>query len=112
MSIGMSYDEYWNANPYLVKYYYEAHKLRITQKNQEMWMQGLYFVKAIDCTIGNIGNKGNKKKYPEEPFELFPDKSREEQERKAEKEREKAIASFMRLQGSLQTKFNGDTKCQ
>lgn len=113
MSIGMSYDEYWYANPYLAKTYYEAHKLRIQQKNQEMWFQGIYIVEALKCTVGNmLSAKGSKKlEYPKEPYDIFP-KKESEKEREAEKEREKAIASLMKLQGAMQRKFNGDTKCQ
>ncbi len=47
MAMGMSYDEYWNMDPWLVVAYRKAHKMRVEQRNWEMWMQGAYVYDAL-----------------------------------------------------------------
>lgn len=111
MSIGMSYYEYWYGVPYLVEAYRKSHKLYIQRKNEEMWWQGIYFKNALESVLGGMfAKKGSKApKYPEKPYDMFPKTDREKQ-KEAEKEREKAIASFMSLQSAMQRKFNNTTE--
>lgn len=111
MSMGMSYHDFWYGVPYLVKAYYKCHELKMKQKNQEMWWQGVYFMKALECTVGSMfAKKGSKRpEYPKQPFDLFP-KDDKEKEREAEKERQKAIASFKNLESAMKRKFNTSTE--
>ena len=44
MAMGMSYDEYWNMDPWLVVAYRKAHKMRVEQSNWEMWMIDYWFI--------------------------------------------------------------------
>lgn len=81
----MSYEEYWNGDPWLVCFYREMHRMRNEQKNQEMWIQGLYFYDALSVVMQNSFGKGKKEKYTEKPFQIYP-------KTEAEKEREDAIA--------------------
>jgi len=70
--------EYWEGDPYLVRVYKRAHELRNEQRNQEMWLQGLYNCKAFDAVInmfswGLNGKKGAKPNgYIEKPVDLRP----------------------------------------
>lgn len=76
MSIGMTYEQFWYGSPSMVKAFREAHELYIEQKNQEMYMQGLYNYTAFRAVIGAFGyglsgGKGEKPKdYPEYPFAI------------------------------------------
>ena len=89
--------EYWDGPPSLVRYYREAHRLKVEEDNQRAWIQGLYFKAALDASLSSIFGKGSRKgKYLEKPLELFP-KSEKEKERDAEKERQKAVEYFNRL---------------
>lgn len=105
MAIGMSYNEYWYGESVLTKYYYKAHMHRIDQRNQEMWVQGLYFASAIESTVGNMFKKKGTKpiKYIEEPIRVTP-KTDAELKAEQEKERQKAIESLKRLQKAMQNK--------
>ena len=47
LSIGMTPDQYWDGDPALVKYYRKADELKWERKNQELWLQGMYFYEAI-----------------------------------------------------------------
>ena len=53
MSYGMSYDEYWYGSPYRARFYLEAHKIKVKQKDEELWMQGMYIYEAL-CDVSPI----------------------------------------------------------
>jgi hypothetical protein len=90
----MPYAEYWERDPYLVQAYREAHELYREQKNQELYMQGLYNYEAFRSVIdmfswGLGGRKGAKPDtYREYPHAVT------KREREAEKKRsiEKTLA--------------------
>lgn len=85
----MPYELFWNGEPELVKVYRKAHELRTEQKNQEMWVQGIYVFKAFKSVMeafsyGLSGGKGSKPgEYPSEPIPFT------EAEQKAAAERNK-----------------------
>ena len=94
MSIGMTTDEYWNASPFLVKAYREAHKLRQRQRNECAWLQGMYIYNAVGAVVANaVNNKGKKAEYIKHPVDLGLE-TEAEKELKAQREREKIIASL------------------
>ena len=95
LSIGMTWEQYWEGDPYLTVAYRAAHLLNVEQRNQELWLQGLYVHQAFAVVLSNaFGKKGAKKqKYPEEPYRITP-LSEREKAAKAAKEREKLIAQL------------------
>lgn len=68
MAIGMTYEQYWYGDPLMVRAFYKADKLRQRRADENAWLNGMYFMAAINATIGNIGNKGTLNEYPKEPF--------------------------------------------
>lgn len=79
MSYGMSPSEYWDGEADLVKWYREAYKLSMRQKNQELWLQGRYIYDAI-CAVSPIlhafAKKGTRPSpYHDEPYNIFGDDS-------------------------------------
>lgn len=96
---GMTYEQYWNCDSALVKYYRAKHKLEVEQRNQELWLQGLYNFNAISTALSNIhldGKHHKINKYLEEPIDLF-EKTVKEQEVEVEKARAKVIEQFTAL---------------
>lgn len=98
----MSYDEYWNGDPYLIYAYYEAEKMRQERQNAEAWLAGMYIAKAVDSVLSQselFRAKGSKPRpYPSEPFDLHPQgKTEEEKKKEAQNERLRAIAHFNAL---------------
>lgn len=85
----MSRDEYWYGDPWLCVPYREAHRLRIQQRNEELWLQGLYVHNAVSVAINNAFSK-NKLKYIKSPLEILKPTEEEEQE-KAEQIRKKLV---------------------
>lgn len=88
MSIGMTYDQYWNDDPWLVKDYRKADEMRTERLNQQLWLQGMYVYDAICCAapiLHAFAKKGTKPSpYPKEPYPITA-KQRKKNEDSAEK---------------------------
>lgn len=100
MSYGMSYDEYWHSSPYRAKFYLQAHKQKIKQKDEEMWMQGMYIYEAL-CDVSPIlhafSKKGTKPlQYRSKPMseEIKDMKTEKEKDIEIQNERLKARIFF------------------
>lgn len=87
LSYGMTWEQYWHGNPWLVVDFVKAYKIRMEERNWEMWMQGLYIYNAFSVVLTNaFAPKGAvPKKYLENPAPIFP---KTEEEKEAEEERE------------------------
>lgn len=103
----MTPEQYWNGDVWLARDYYEAHLLTVQRKSEEFWLQGLYNYAAVSIAVGNAFRKKgtSPKSYPQEPMRITP-LSEEEQEAKAEQERQKLIEYLT----NLEKKWNA--KCQ
>ena len=93
----MTYKQYWYGDPYLVRVYRRVHDLKRQEKNQILWLQGLYNYHAFATAINNFGaalsgKKGNSE-YLKEPLDIFP-KTNTDKEIQAIKERQKIIDYF------------------
>ena len=99
MSISMSYDEFWNGDVFMVKAYRTAYELRERRKNQELWLQGMYFYEAL-CDASPLFRftmkKGTIKPEPyiKEPYPITESEVREREEREARKKEERLKAEF------------------
>lgn len=89
MLYGMTYDEFWHGEPIMAKYYAERYKLMRKQKNEEMWVNGMYTLNALQVALNNAFDK-HKIKYVEKPFDIFP-KTQVEIENEKQAEREKLV---------------------
>lgn len=96
----MTYEQYWEQPPILVKYYRQAHELKIEEQNQKMWVQGLYIKSAIVSTFDK------NTKYPDKPFELKT-KENPKQEPNVDKQREEAVEWLNDWAKQWGKKFNG-----
>ena len=89
--MGMTYDEFWHGEPWLVKAYRKSNDMKRHERNYEMWMQGRYIFEALRCAPLLVGfpEKGYKipsgAGYPEQPYPLT---EQEAQEREIERENE------------------------
>ena len=96
LSIGCTYEQFWNMESWIAAAYREAEIYRKEQRNFEMWLQGAYVNNAIQSgfatfSYGFGGKKGKKPEgYIEHPFAMT------EREKKAEKQRaiERSIKFF------------------
>jgi hypothetical protein len=96
MSLGMTYDEYWNGDPSLVRHYRKAYDLQLHRRNWEYWLQGRYVYDAIMRLIPSFNPLKPKEPiaYMEEPYAIT-EKDVEDQKLREEKQRQEAIRNKM-----------------
>ena len=109
MSIGMTYDEFWNQDVALVRVYSKAQEIRDRRENQAMWLQGMYIYEAL-CDVAPIihafAKKGTKPMpYPKEPYPISPAEIQEREEREARKKEERMKAEFAAFAAQMQKKM-------
>lgn len=109
LAIGMTYDQYWNDDCMLVKYYRKAeeikNKQRNEQKNDEMWLQGLYIYDAL-CKVSPVlhafAKPGTKPiPYNDKPYPMTKEESEKEILEKQKADRQLAKAKFQAWADSL-----------
>lgn len=98
MSIGMTYDEFWNHDVSMVRAYRKAQEMRDRRRNQELWLQGMYIYEAI-CDVAPIlhafAKKGTKPTpYVKEPYPITAEEIRERDKREAKEKEERLKAEF------------------
>ena len=94
----MTWDQYWYGDVWMVEVFREADKLRQQQRDVDAWLNGLYVVKAMYASVGNM-LQGKEKKpidYPDRPMfvEAMREKTEEEKRREIENERLRAWANL------------------
>ena len=99
--MGMTYDEFWHGEPWLVKAYRKSNDMKRHERNYELWLQGKYIYDALRCTPLLVGfpEKGYKVPsdagYPDRPYPLTEQEAREQE---AEKERENFFAYLRNME--------------
>lgn len=84
MMYGMSYEQFWEGEPIIAKHFYEYHKLMNKKRNEEMWVNGLYTLDALQVALNNAFDK-HKIKYNNKPLDIYPKTQVEQEMEKAEK---------------------------
>ena len=99
MSIGMSYDEFWNQDVALVRVYRQADDFRRQRQNEMLWMQGIYMRDALLCTVVNMfsGKGSTPIEYPSEPYPITETQIAEKKEAERRHMEERMKADFMAM---------------
>ena len=114
MSIGMSYDEFWNGDVSAAKAYREADELREKRRNFELWLQGSYFFEAL-CDASPLFRFSMKKgsikpePYVKEPYPITAAEVRERKEREARAKEERLRAQFTAFAERMRDKMSPET---
>ena len=116
LSIGMTPEQYWDGDSTLVKYFRKAEELRNEKRNQEMWLQGMYFYEAL-CDVSPIlhafAKKGTKPvHYSSKPYALNEKQIKRDEEEKQRKLVEKGKRFMEAMAASVNKKFEGKTQSQ
>ena len=106
MLYGMSYDEYWFGDPWIVRAYAQYHLLKRRQRNEELWLEGIYMAHAFQTVLGNAFGKRNLK-YLEKPLDIF-EKTEAEKQQEIRQERQKLIDFLNKLRLSTDKKQGVD----
>ena len=109
LAIGMTYEQFWDGDVLAHKAFRKAHKLKLAEKNQMAWLQGMYIYEALlDVTpYLKAFSKDRPKPYPKEPYDLFKEQreAREEREARERYERIKErVAAFAKAQKERRAK--------
>lgn len=100
----MSYNEFWNERPELVKAYRKAQEIELNKKNWELWMQGMYIHAGVDVSLAKL--MGNKQaKYLDAPLPITEKQIKEKQEAD-EKTRFERIKAKMKAKAKKRGEVN------
>lgn len=91
LAMGMTLNEFWDGDADNLVYVREADRLRKQQRNFDAWLQGRYVYEALLCASPMFRDwvkDHHPDKYPEEPYELYPEKKTVSDEQRAEDLRE------------------------
>ena len=83
MSIGMTYEQFWYGDPWMVVSFRKAHEMRKDMLNQQLWLQGLYIYNAINVVASTL--MGKPKEYINKPIDLNVRTNAEKEKEKANK---------------------------
>jgi hypothetical protein len=87
LSIGMTYEQYWDGDNELPRYYRKAEKMRQEQNNHNAWLNGLYVFDAVMSAMSHMNkNKSDHKNYAEKPYDFTPKKEENKVEAEAQAE--------------------------
>ena len=89
MAYGMTYEQYWHGDPWMVRAYAQAYLLKRKIENENAWIQGAYIANAFGSVIASSFGK-RAVKYMEKPMDLFP-KTESEKAEEIRNERRKLI---------------------
>ena len=107
LAMGMTYDQFWDGDSALVKAYRMADSIRRRRRNEEMWLEGIYMVAALNATVGNMFSKGAKHQYPNEPFPITTEEQQERKEREQRAKMERIKAAFTAKALTVNAKIGG-----
>ena len=84
LSIGMSFDEFWNAEADRVVYYRKAYKMRQRRSNDLAWLGGRYVYYALSAVVPALRglSKEPVNPYLDEPYPYTKEDAEEYQRRK------------------------------
>ena len=111
MSIGMTYDEFWNQDVSMVEIYRKAAELRDKRRNQELWLQGMYIYEAL-CDASPLFRFSMKKgvvkpePYVKEPYPITASEVKEREEREARLKEERLKMEFALFAEQLRKKMS------
>ena len=107
----MTYEQYWNGDCTLTKYYRKADEIARERKNEELWLQGMYIYEAL-CDVSPIlhafAKKGTKPQpYSERPYSITEAQLKRAEEEKARKIAEKGKRFMNAIMQSTNKRFGG-----
>lgn len=113
MSLGMSYQDYWDGDNCMTKYYRKMDEYNMKRKNYESWLQGAYVYEALLCAsplLNAFSKKNEPIPYRSEPIPLTEKDILDKEEREQKKTMEKGKAFMQAMMKSINKKFEEKTE--
>jgi len=92
--VGMTEGQYWNGDATLTKKYRKVYEYKKAERNQELWMQGLYIYEAlldVSPMFRDFVKKPHPLPYPDRPYAT----TKEEEEERAKSKEQAEMESLM-----------------
>lgn len=102
LALGMTWDQYWNDDVTIVKYYRQMDEIRKRRENEMLWLQGAYFYNAL-CSASPLFVAFNKRPKPQPYLDKPLPITKEMQE---EIEREKYNKMLNKMKSLVGKKIN------
>lgn len=112
LSIGMSYEDFWDGEPDKARFYRDKHKRDLERKNQELWLQGIYIYEAIlDAApvLNPLSKKKNPIPYRTEPLPLTGIESKEQKERTNNQKMSNGLMKMREIMANVNKRFENGT---
>lgn len=115
MSMGMTYDEFWEGDVKRTIAYRKANELTRRQQNQFAWLQGRYIYDAL-CEASPLFRMSFSRgrispaDYTKEPYPITDEEKREREERRKKAEMERLKAAFMQFASGIAKKIESRTQ--
>ena len=74
MSLGMTYEQYWDGDVWMVRDFWQSHKLKLQEQNQQAYIQGMYVYSAIASMVPVLRPFSKARKpenYLDEPIDFY-----------------------------------------
>lgn len=102
MSMGMSYNEYWDGDNDAPKYYIKANEYEVRKKNEALWVQGRYFYDALCCAYPLYSWSPQEPiEYLSTPYGVDKQTSEEYQRQREEKHYSNNKAKFLNMMNQI-----------
>lgn len=108
LSLGMTYDEYWEGDPEMTKHYREKYRCEMDQKNTELWLMGVYIYEALMdvAPLINLFDKHRKAiPYRTEPYPLTKRDNSKRQDREEKQKMQNGLDVMSAWMISANAKF-------
>lgn len=106
LAIGMTHEQYWCDDVWLVHTFREAHRMKVEMRNQELYMQGLYNFKGFAAVISNFAQSFSKKKRSQETYLKEPIRITPLTEKEKKRKQKQEINDLRKQLGAWKTKHN------
>ena len=107
----MTWEQFWDGDCTMVKYYRQADKIRTENRNTELWLQGAYIYKVMEAFAPILPAFPKKNArvgdYLSEPFPLTEQDEKAKEERKAKQEYDKGMKVLNNWMARVNNKRKG-----
>ena len=114
LSIGMTPEQYWDGDPTLARAYRRAQELKLEQRNEYAWLQGMYIYEALGAVspiFRSFAKRGTKAMpYVEAPYPITKHEAEQDKTRQEKNVMEKGKAYFAAFMAEHNKRFAKSNK--